>query len=209
MFVTKNSSCTPVVLAGGKSSRMGRDKAFISLAGRPVIERILEGLAEVFSLPPVIITNSPAAYVELGVQTEQDLVPGKGPLSGIQAGFCHSFSPYIFVVGCDMPFLQPEFIRLMLARVQKYDAVVPESGGKVHPLHAVYSRCCAAVIEDRLAQNQYKAVTFLSQVNVFYIRPETTEMQQCAEQSLINVNTPEDFACAEAMVRCKVVRKMG
>lgn len=195
------SSCTPVIAAGGKSSRMGRDKAFVPLAGKPVISRILARLAEVFTLPPLIVTNSPEAYANLEVQTERDLLPGQGPLSGIQAGLYYAVTPYIFVVGCDMPFLQPEFIRFMLARVQGYDAVVPETGEKIHPLHAVYSRRCSAAIEAGLAQQQHKAASLLSKLNVYYIRPEATAMRQLAEQSLTNINTPEELADAEAMVQ--------
>lgn len=197
----EQSSCTPVIAAGGKSSRMGRDKAFIPLAGKPFINRILARLAEVFTLPPVIITNSPAAYANLKVQAERDLLPGRGPLSGIQAGFYYSVSPYIFVVGCDMPFLQPAFIRFMLTQVQGYDAVVPETGGKLHPLHAVYSRRCVAAIEAGLAHHQPKAIALLSQLKVHYLRPEATAMHLLAEQSLTNVNTPADLAYAEAMVK--------
>jgi len=192
---------TPVVLAGGKSTRMGQDKSFVQLAGKPMIEVVLMKLAGIFSLPPIIITNSPEQYDYLGVRVEPDLIQGSGPLGGIQAGLYYSPSPYSFVTGCDMPLLNREFVHYILSQESGYDVVIPEYNTHLHPLHALYSRGCAKAIEARLARKERKVISFLADVKVRYIQTAEIEQIPFGSQSLVNVNTQDDLAEVQQMMQ--------
>lgn len=196
MSKSKLHSITPVILAGGKSSRMGRNKSFVTLAGKSLIEIVLDTVLSVFPQPPVIITNSPGLYEHLGVTIASDIYKDKGPLAGIHAGLIYSSTAYSFVIGCDMPFLDADFIKFMVARLQNEQVLIPRSGKWVEPLHALYAASCLPIIETKLNQDICKIQAFFPDVRVRYL--DVNEYGQDIN-CFANINSQADLLAAEAL----------
>lgn len=188
---------TPCILAGGKSRRMGRNKAFVQLGEQALIEIIVEKVTGIFTAKPVIITNQPEDYAYLGCAMIGDIIKDKGPLGGIHAGLMSAPTPYIFVFTCDMPFVDDTFVRYMLNRLSQEDILIPRHEECVEPLHAIYSKRCLPAIEARLYADQRQVQSFFTAVNVTYISQAEMQALKLAEQYFLNVNTVDDLAKAE------------
>lgn len=156
---------TGVVLAGGKSTRMGRDKAALEFDGQPMIERCADVLRQCF--PEVLVIRD-------------DDAPGLGPIGGLATALRRA--PEIFVVACDMPFLEAALIREMASQLPGYDAVAIPG----EPLHAAYSARVLPVIEAQIAAGDYSVRSLLSKLRV----------KTVAAAPIINVNTPEELEAA-------------
>jgi molybdopterin-guanine dinucleotide biosynthesis protein A len=183
-----------VVLAGGRASRMGgRDKAFAAVAGEPIVVRTLRVFRALF--PQVLVaTNRPERFAALGVDTVADRFPGAGPLAGIHAALLACRYPHAFVAACDMPGLDPDVIRLVLARIGTADAVVPRWEGDVEPLHAVYASRCLPAMEAALRDGRAAMRDFLQTIRVTWVDEAEMRALRGAAASLTNVNTPEELA---------------
>lgn len=183
-----------VIVAGGRASRMGgRDKAFAAVGGEPIAVRTVRLFRDLF--PQVLVaTNRPARFGGLEVEIVTDIYPGCGPLAGIHAALRASRHPHVFVAACDMPGLDADVIRLLLARIGDADAIVPRWDGDVEPLHAVYAVACAPAIEASLRAGRHALRDFLAGVRVDYVPEEELRAVRGAAASLINVNTPEELA---------------
>jgi molybdopterin-guanine dinucleotide biosynthesis protein A len=192
-MTSRDAPTTGVILAGGRASRMGgRDKAFAAVEGQPIAVRTVRLFQEVF--PQVIVaTNRPERFASLGVETVSDRHPGCGPLAGIHAAMLASRHPWLFVVACDMPGLDPEVIRWMLARPRTADAVVPRWDDDVEPLHALYAVHTLPQVERCLATGRYALREFLPAVRVDYVEERERRALRGAARSLLNVNTPEEL----------------
>lgn len=188
-----------IILAGGKNSRMEKNKALLKIGEKTVIERIIEELKPLVE-KIIVVTNSPAEYSGLGVEVISDIIPGRGPLSGIHAGLKHSPCRYNLVVACDMPFVSRELGRLLLCRTGDCQAVVPRIKQQPQPLFAVYSRECVEPIELMLQKGIYKCTSFYDLVKVVYLDESEIEAAANPEETFININTPEDFKRAQAIV---------
>jgi len=154
---------TAIILAGGKSSRFGRDKAFVKIEGIPIIKRQIKILAMIFK-KIIIVTNSPRKYRLKGVKIIQDIIPDKGPLGGLYSGLRASDSIYNFVVACDMPFLNERLVKYMIKNIKNFDVFIPKIDNKLHPLCGIYSKNCIPVIEQRLMQDRLKVSGIFSMV---------------------------------------------
>ncbi|MDF2633295.1 MAG: Molybdopterin-guanine dinucleotide biosynthesis protein [Pelosinus sp.] len=194
-------SITPIILAGGKSTRMKVNKSFVQLTAKPMIEVVLEKVTRIFSLPPILITNSFVEYSYLNIRLEKDIFSGMGPLSGIHAGLSCSATLQNFIVGCDIPLLDSAFIQYMVSQIKEYDITIPEEDGYTHPLHAIYSRSCLPAIENKLKHNERKVISFFPEVKVRYINKVEMDQFPFARQSLVNVNTREDLKGVQAMLK--------
>ena len=189
-----------IVLAGGQSRRMGAAKALLRLApdGPTVIERVLERVATVADAI-IIVTNTPDAYAWLGRQMVGDLIPGLGALAGIHAGLSASSREHNLVVACDMPFLNPALLAHMACRPRQYDVLIPHlAGGMPETMHAIYGRACLAPVEEQLAAGDGKITRFFDRVRVEVVDDATLRALDPDLRSLSNMNTPEDFAAAQA-----------
>lgn len=191
----------PVILAGGKSSRMGRNKSFITLGDKKLIDIIAEKVAALFSLPPLLVTNTPDEYAYLGLPTISDLYRDMGPLGGIHAALSHSKAPRIFVFGCDMPFVSAELILRMAALAPGFDVVMPRFGERPEPLHTIYSAACLAPAEACLARGDRRVISFFPQVKVRYLEEAEIRALLPDDTAFININTPEDLERAQKLVR--------
>lgn len=182
-----------VILAGGRSSRMGgMDKAFMRVGGQPVIERTVQVLQTLFE-EVIVVTNSPDKYRGLdGVKITRDRFVGLGPLAGFHAGLLQARYPYCFVVACDMPFIRPEPIAHLRSLICGYEAVVPFWDGDVEPLHAFYARSLAPVAEQLLQGGKGGLRDLLAFARVRYVREEELRTVPGVEEAFRNVNTPAD-----------------
>lgn len=186
------------VLAGGKSSRMGRDKAFVSILGRPLIEEVLARVAGL-GTETLIVTNRPEAYRYLGLPLVGDVFPEQGALGGIYTAIYAARSPYALVIACDMPFLNRDLLAYLIHLRAGYDVVVPRLGGVPEPLHALYSKNCLEPIRRSLESGVRKIITFFPEVRVRYVDEAEIDRFDPAHLSFINVNTPAELAQARAL----------
>ena len=187
------SSITAVILAGGQSSRMGTDKAMLEIEGKPLIRHVYDILAALFP-SPLLITNSPERYSFLNCPTAADLYPGEGSLAGIHAALTHAPTDLVFLVACDMPYVSPDVIRFLCSLSDGFDAVVARSPDGMEPLHAIYRSRCLPVIEQMLRQGKKRIKDALDRVNTRYVTWDELAGLPGAEQTFLNLNTPDEFA---------------
>lgn len=188
-----------LILAGGQSRRMGRDKALLPVRGRPVIERVLHRLRGWGD--PLVITNRTEAYRHLGVPMASDIFPGKGPLAGIHAGLSRSRHRVNLVVACDMPFVSRAVADLLLQGLEGHDAIVPRFEGRLHPLFAVYTRDCIEPLEASLKAGRLDVVRFLTRIRTWFLEGNAIAAVADPRLALFNMNEPADYRRACRMVQ--------
>lgn len=191
---------TGIILAGGKSSRMGTDKALIEFRGKKMIRRTLDVFKGLFR-EIIIVTNRPLDYLDQGARIVTDIFPGKGPIGGIHTGLFFSSSEHAFVAACDLPFFNTEFIASLVSRIGNYDIVVPETEKGFQPLHAVYSRKCLNRIKTLISEDRLKVSGFYKGFRTLAIPPKEIARFDPENRIFCNVNTPEDLkgaSCVEA-----------
>ena len=180
------------VLVGGKSSRMGQDKALLRWEGKPLIQKVTEVIRAVCD-EVNIIGYHPTRFSFLGLDVYPDRICGKGPLGGIYTALQVSKAEKVFCVACDMPYLDVETIRGMLNMSSGYDVVVPWAKDRFHPLHAVYSRSCVRPIEKVLTSGSTRVISFFDQVKVKTVSVKDFPSLSPKGKALVNLNTPDDF----------------
>ncbi len=183
---------TVAIMAGGKSSRMGRDKSFVLFNGRPLIETVLVQVAGL-GQETLLITNNPASYAHLGLPTFSDIYADCGPLAGIYTAVAHASHPHTLIVACDMPWLNRDLLRYLISLRETADVIVPRWEKYPEPLHAIYSKACLPAIQARLEARDLKITRFFAQVVVRYV--ERSEIVQWDENGrcFTNINTPEEL----------------
>ena len=196
---------TGVVLAGGRSHRMGRNKAFLELGGRPLIAHVVERLARVCA-EVLVVASDVRPYADLGVPVVPDRFQGVGVLGGLQAGLAAAAHDLTLAVGCDMPFLNPHLLRAMAGWARGFDVVVLRHGPAdeseyvlfVEPLHAAYRRTCMSSLEEAIRAGERRIVSFFSRVQVRYVTPDEVAPFDPDMRSFRNVNTPEEWEAVQA-----------
>jgi molybdopterin-guanine dinucleotide biosynthesis protein A len=193
------------VLAGGRSTRYGSSKALAEVGGRRIVDRALDALRA--AAPDIIVlANDPALGGEIGLPFRADARPGLGALGGIHAGLTWAAEDGrygVLAVACDMPFLSPSLLRLLVDEANDHDVVVPESGGRrgIEPLCAVYATTCLPAIEEALARDDSRMIAFHDEVRVRRVSRALVERHGDPEVLFMNVNTPADHARAEHIAR--------
>lgn len=186
------------VLAGGRSSRMGEDKAFITLAGRTLLEA---ALAKASAVADAVYLVGPAAkFSGLGIPLVEDRFSGAGPLAGIHAALSATTGELNLVMGLDTPFLSEEFLRYLVQQAQDFGATVtvPRAAGHFEPLCAVYRREFAAVAEAALRRGEYRIAPLFAQVRCHVIEEDEIARFEPGAAMFDNLNTPEDLQRAQA-----------
>lgn len=183
-----------VILAGGKSSRMGRNKAFLSIGKDTFLEHIM---AQLKDFPELLISAaSKNDYAGLGASVVEDIKPDCGPMGGLFSALCLCKSKWLFAVSCDVPLLSEGLIHYLLEFVSdSYDAfVLKDRNGRIHPLCAVYSRRALDVLGDCLHNGNYKLMTALKRMKVKYV---PLEHSIYPDSQLANINMPEEYTALE------------
>jgi molybdopterin-guanine dinucleotide biosynthesis protein A len=183
---------TGIVLAGGKCGRMGTDKAFLTVAGMPMIAHVVRALRTIAD-QIIIVTNSPAAYAAFDAVIVTDALVKPGPLTGIYSGLQTSKDECNFIVACDMPYLNPQLLSYMSGLAEGYDIVAPKVGGFVEPLHAIYRRRLLPVIEDRIQRDVQRIQAIFSEARVRFVPEEDIDRFDPARRSFKNLNTPQEY----------------
>ena len=204
---------TGVILAGGKSSRMGSNKALLPYRGGRFIEAIYRQLSGLLG-EVLVVTGTPEQYAFLGCRMVSDLYHDIGVLAGLHAGLFHSHTSHIFAVACDMPYLNNTMIRMLLARRHQGDVIIPEGENGLEPLHAVYCRSCLPAMETALQTGKRRLISFFPEIQVTTVPGDTIRFVDPHLDSFRNINTPADYYDLRVgeRVGCKVAmdeKKLG
>lgn len=188
------------ILAGGKNKRMsGQNKAMISVGGRPIIERTIMLLRDIF--PEVcIVTNESGYYEYKDVLLLRDEIKDAGPLGGIHAALSATSKEAVFFVACDMPFLHNALMRRQLNIFNKSncDCLLIRSGEYIEPLHAIYRRKLKDDIHSFLANSNERSIkSFLKTVNVSFL---DLDKSKYPAKIFMNVNSPQDLEEAKRLL---------
>jgi len=182
-----------VILAGGRSSRFGSNKALAMLDGKPLIQHVADLMSGLFA-EYLLVTNTPEEYKFLSLPMTHDRYRGCGPLAGIHAALLQISEPRAFVVACDMPSLSPELIRYICnINEQQYDVIIPWLEGGQEPLFGIYHKKSLAVIETCLQRKNCQIIRALEDLQVRLVNEQEilaiTENFACFK----NINRPEDI----------------
>ncbi len=191
-----------VVLAGGQSRRLGRDKAVELLSGQPMIRRVLERVAGLTSENIVVVadrTRGDALPLLDNTRVVLDVYPGMGSLGGIFSGLAAAENGWVMVTACDMPFLNPDLLGYLLTLREGADVVAPVVEGRPEPTHALYSRECMPFIEERLRAEELKITGFYGGVRVRYVEEGEIRRFDPELLSFFNVNSPQDLERARKL----------
>jgi molybdopterin-guanine dinucleotide biosynthesis protein A len=179
------------VLAGGKSSRMGRDKAFLPVQGETLLARSLK-LATAVTQQVTIVgeTGKFAAYGRVVA----DIVPGCGPLGGIHAALSATSAELNLILAVDLPFLEPRLLEYLIAEARKSESMitVPQAGGRFQPLCAIYRKEFTVVAESALQGGQNKIDLLFAKTNPRIVAEEELKRAGFSSGMFRNLNTPED-----------------
>jgi molybdenum cofactor guanylyltransferase len=188
-----------LVLAGGKSRRLGVDKALISLGGseESLLASAVITLRKVAD--EVVVVIGKGERPEVGARLVRDVYPGKGSLGGVYSGLLACRYEYGVVVACDMPFLNVELLSYMVSLPRDYDVLIPRLGNVLEPLHAIYAKACLPYMKDLLDRDHLKIIDFFDKVRVRYVEATEIDKLDPRRLSFFNVNTPEQLAKARAI----------
>ena len=190
---------TGIILAGGLSRRLGRDKAVEPINGQPLIGRVMDALSRITD-ELVVVVNTPQRGQELPLPDSAvaavDIHPNAGSLGGIFTGLSAASNQWGIVAACDMPFLNLDLLSHLLSFRESHDAVVPVLDHRPEPTHAAYSKVCLSAIEARLEAGDLKIARFFDDVRVKYVSQRQVEEIDPGRLSFFNVNTEEDLTRA-------------
>ena len=183
---------TAVILAGGKSRRLGIDKAALRLGDKTLLEGIVQKMSALSE--EIIVVGDSLPYPLSGIRLVADIYPGCGPLGGIHAGLTVASNFHSLVVACDMPFLNLELLQYMVELGTSHDVVIPRwDNDKLEPVHAIYSKNCLGPIERLIQRRDFRIIHFFPEVQVRYVERDEIERFDPKHLSFFNINTPEDL----------------
>ncbi|MBP2646069.1 MAG: Molybdopterin-guanine dinucleotide biosynthesis protein [Firmicutes bacterium] len=183
---------TGIILAGGLSTRMGRDKASLPWDGTDLLHTALNVLAPVCS-QLIVVSNVERNILVPGVWVVHDLFRGCGPLGGIHAGISASRTEWNFVAACDMPCLNGQVVEYMAKNRKEYDVLVPFIANHYHPLHAMYHKRCLPRIRALLEQGNYRMTALFATLNVGLMEERELALFDESYAMLSNLNSPTDI----------------
>jgi molybdenum cofactor guanylyltransferase len=194
-------TCSGVILAGGLSTRYsGENKAFLDIGGRRIIDVIYEVFASLFH-QIIIVTNSPADYLDFNAEIVTDIFPVRSSLTGIHAGLFYATNPFVFVTACDSPFIQKELVEVVLSKIEPHiSVVIPETSKGMEPLFAVYSKKCLPAMEQHIKEDKLKIQRMFHRFKVKKITESVLRKKDPELISFFNVNTADDWKRAQTML---------
>lgn len=193
-----------IILAGGKSLRLGRDKVLERVGNTSLLEQAISRI-DSLSKDIIIVTAKERTFAPLAdnpkIKIVSDIFPGQGSLGGIYTGLVKSDSFYNLVVAADMPFLNEALLRYMIEVSDGFDFVLPRVKNLFEPLHAIYSKNCIAPIKSILEQGKKVIIELFNYVKVRYIEAGEVDRFDPQHLSFFNINTKEDLELAKKMTR--------
>jgi molybdopterin-guanine dinucleotide biosynthesis protein A len=203
MSLANAPKAAAILLAGGKSSRLGRDKASEPLLGRPMLQHVIDrfaGLVDEY----VVVRARGQVLTPLsapgGLVVVEDLYPEIGPLGGIYTGLSAARAPFGVAVACDMPLLQPRLLAEIVRLAGEHDLVVPVSEEFPQPLCAAYGKACLPPIREQIEKGDYKITAFFGKLRPRYLRPDDWRPLDPEGRSFQNVNRDDDLRRVEALL---------
>ena len=189
-----------IVLAGGQSRRLGVDKALLSLGGAPLLQTVVQRVSQVCRRV-IVAVDRPGRYrrLRLPARFVADASPGLGPLAGLQSGLRACSTGHALVVACDLPFLNVELLRYMAGLPRSYQALLPRSAGRDHPLHAVYARSCLPEVDALLAAGGGSMQQLLDRLDVRRLDERDLHQIDPDGLSLLNLNDEADLERARSL----------
>jgi molybdopterin-guanine dinucleotide biosynthesis protein A len=190
---------TGAILAGGKSRRMGRDKATLRMGDRVLIRHTYDVAKRVFS--KILVVSSVHREIE-GVEARmvRDFLPVSGSVTGIVSALLNAETPYVFVLGCDMPFLTEDGIRYLIDQVHGEDVIVPKTEAGFEPMHAIYGRSCISPMLTAIERGYMKVTDVFNSLTVRLVSPHPLFLNK-GIPVFTNINTEEDLNRAAGILR--------
>lgn len=189
---------TGLILAGGKSSRFGKNKAVEIINGETLLYRVVKRITSITPKIKVVTASPDYSLPELlGIEVVYDIYQGAGPLGAIHAGLNASETEMNIVVACDMPFLKTDLLRYMIDIAKGYDAVVPRlRNNMIEPLHAIYNKSCISTMKNILDKNEFRIYQAIEKLNVRYLEEKELLDYDYDLISFFNINHPSDAEVA-------------
>lgn len=190
-----NKFGTAIILAGGKSSRMGFDKQFLKINEKRLINIIINKLEEEFD-EIIIVTNKPEAYNNFNEKILADIIKGMGPLGGIHSGLKESSSEYAFIIACDMPNINIDYIKYMkkIIKDEPIDVCTTYYKNYIEPFHGFYSREIVKDIENYLIHDNRRSIyDLVIKLNTYYIKESKAREYSFNWDMFSNLNTEEEL----------------
>jgi molybdopterin-guanine dinucleotide biosynthesis protein A len=193
--------CTGVILAGGENKRFeGINKAFIRIGGKRIVDRLLDVYGRLFD-QIILVTNDPAAYMDIDALIVSDHYPVRSSLNGLYAGLFAAAHDYAFFAACDNPFVDGALVGCLLDRIdRKADIIIPSTSAGYEPMFAIYKKTCLPAMARQLETDRLKIQGLFRTLRVKTIGEADLRAVDPELVSLFNVNSPHDLATAEAMV---------
>lgn len=196
-----STDVTGVVLAGGKSRRMGRDKRFLEVGGQALLERVCDVVASLFTECLLSVAEPTSELEAMGHRLVFDEIPDCASLGGLYTGLLSATYSRIFVVACDMPFITHTSIQRFLDLSQDYDVVMAQLATGLQPMHAVYSKACLPSIQ-RMMKDRVLKIQMLAQTPSLRTRILNEKEVATSQEDLLpffNINTPMDLEMARKL----------
>lgn len=177
------------ILAGGKSSRMGTDKALLLVQDEPLLKRMIRLIGPFCET--IAISGQNADYSDFNTEMVPDLYTGYGPISGIVSSLKHSLTDWNLLVSVDVPFLNNELIQYLISQIGQYDCIVPKHDGGIEPLIGLYNKQILPVLDEMISLGDYKLMRLLAKLNTRYV--DCNNLIKQYPQLFFNINRPEDY----------------
>ena len=187
------------ILAGGRSRRMGREKALLELGSTSLIERVIAAAAPL-TADWMLIAPRAKTFTHLQLPVHPDLRPGLGPLGGLYTALKRAASPRLLLLACDLPFLTTDFLRFMVDQSGQHQALVPRSAAGLQPLCALYTRACLPAVEAAIRRGELHMPSFYGDVDLRILEPGEWQAQDINQRLFTNLNTPAEFQRARRLV---------
>jgi molybdopterin-guanine dinucleotide biosynthesis protein A len=188
---------TAIILAGGKSSRMGTDKGLMDLNGKAMVEHVLASVRHITNNIIIVANNN--KYNRFGYIVYKDILKNCGPMGGIYSGLTYSTTENNLVISCDIPFISNKLLQYVIKNSNGYDVAVPVHNGKLEPLCAIYSKKCVQKLKDLLLKKELKMHDALSN---FHVKKVVISPQQnfYSEKLFQNINSKDELKKAKGIV---------
>lgn len=175
-----------IILAGGKSSRMGQDKGLMPLNGEPMVQKIINTAKEITDT--ILIISNNKEYEQFGYPVFEDEIKDQGPMAGIYTGLLHSSTPKNLILSCDVPFVQVELLKELINKSDDFDITIPRKDDKTHQLIGVINKSCLASFKNNIDNNQLKLKIAYEALNLNVI-----DANQFDKKMFTNINSKDDI----------------